>query len=87
MPLSEEDITSIPGLPAPQDQFDDIWVLTFRQGMNPRPQHKNYRFKGNLREAIERFRLFCEQTGRTFVVVTPFLSSIDDEIYKHLNMG
>ena len=83
---------TMPGLPLPLcrdgvpevDPLENVWTLTFRQGQNPRTQTKNFRFAGSLREAIERFRLYCEKTNRTFIVVTPFLSQFEIEEKKHL---
>ena len=78
---------TFPGIPDEvpvADPLENLWTLTFRQGQNPRTQTKNFRFTGSLREAIERFRLYCEKTNRTFIVVVPFLSHFENEEAQHL---
>jgi hypothetical protein len=55
------------------------WYL---QG-NQNPLHKVFEFKGNLPDAIDRFKKHCERMGIKFIRVRPFLVNLDkQEEYK-----
>lgn len=54
-----------------------IFTLYYRQGMNPHPMQKNFKFTGEFKGAIERGKSHCENMGLRFITVRPFLSELD----------
>lgn len=56
-----------------------IFTLYYRQGMNPHPMQKNFRFAGEFKQAIERGKSHCENMGLRFITVRPFITELDME--------
>jgi hypothetical protein len=56
-----------------------LYTVWFRRG-NRAPEAKNFQLSGNLRNAIDKSRLYCEQMGFRFCGTYPFLSDLDREL-------
>lgn len=68
-----------PSLPAPLVTIGDekLFTLYYRQGMNPHPVTKTFKFTGDFRAAIQRAKSHCELMNLRFVHVTPFMADLD----------
>ena len=79
---------SVPSMPAPAPTLptgilqvgeSEIFTLYYRQGMNPHPMQKNFRFPGEFKYAIERGKNHCENMGLRFISVRPFIINLENE--------
>jgi len=76
--------STIGGLPVPTSilstaaRLENLHVLYYRQGSDPRSQHLNFSFQGTFKEAIARGRNFCEKMGWRFVKVEQFLTNLEE---------
>lgn len=74
--------TSLEGIhrSAAEMNMEDLYVLWYRTGMNPRPLTMNFYFhnpSGDFRNIVERSKRFCENTGYKFTKVEKFLSNLE----------
>ena len=66
----------VPGLPAPQAEFEKLYVLTYVAGAT-QVRFRNFRHDGDLSSAINRGRIHCEKTRCRFICVTPFIEDLE----------
>lgn len=61
--------------------LNDIYVLFYRTGMNPRPLEMHFSFPEgatDFRKVVERAKRFCDTCGYKFTKVEKFLISLED---------
>lgn len=70
-------------LPEDEVDFDNIFILYYRQGTNVFPLTKFFHFKGSLKQAMDRGRQHCDAITGRFLRVEPFLHNLtEDEINR-----
>ena len=71
-------LEGLPGLPSTRGELDQLMVLYYRHGNNPRTQDMFFIWPGEFKKAIDRGRQFCERMSWKFISVRPFLSNLED---------
>lgn len=76
--LDQGMIGGLPSPLSPSNSIEDIHILYYRHGNDPRTQVMHFKYPGDFKSAIARGRNFCERVGYRFIQVRKFLVNLDE---------
>jgi hypothetical protein len=71
-------------IPLVPDSKQSLFTLHYRQGNNPHPQSVMFFASGTIQQIVERVKIFCSNTNKRFVQVSPSIINLDQEEKKVL---